>query len=96
MKLIKYLSLILLTSGIALISYAGYNIFIQKKTQEDALQEAKAEVVSAREKDKGEEPTAIIDYDFKKGDVVGILNIPALNRELPIIEGTDEEDNTPP
>ncbi|QED50015.1 class D sortase [Cytobacillus dafuensis] len=30
------------------------------------------------------------DYSFKKGEAIGILEIPRLNAELPIIEGTGE------
>jgi len=30
------------------------------------------------------------DIQFSKGDIIGILHVPKLNRELPIVEGTDE------
>ncbi|RIW36170.1 class D sortase [Bacillus salacetis] len=79
----------MLTAGIGLIGYAGYHIFKQKTEQDNALQEAKAQVVSNEEPETKEE---ISTYSFEKGDVVGILQIPALNRELPIIEGTDEDE----
>ncbi|TYS18129.1 class D sortase [Rossellomorea vietnamensis] len=80
----------MLTAGIGLIGYAGYHIFKQKAEQDSAMQEAKAQVVTKKSQPKEEEELS--SYSFEKGDVVGILNIPALNRELPIIEGTDEEE----
>ncbi|WP_240628501.1 class D sortase [Bacillus salacetis] len=88
-KFLKYISILMLTAGIGLIGYAGYHIFKQKTEQDNALQEAKAQVVSNEEPETKEE---ISTYSFEKGDVVGILQIPALNRELPIIEGTDEDE----
>ncbi|MGD6802218.1 class D sortase [Rossellomorea aquimaris] len=87
-KLIKYLSILMLTAGVGLIGYAGYHIFKQKVEQDGALQEAKAQIVTKESQAKGE----LSSYSFQKGDIVGILDIPALDRELPIIEGTDEEE----
>lgn len=78
----------MLTAGVSLIGYAGYHIFKQKAEQDGALQEAKAQMVEKEPQSKEE----LSSYSFEKGDVVGILDIPALNRELPIIEGTDEEE----
>ncbi|TYR75381.1 class D sortase [Rossellomorea vietnamensis] len=77
-----------LTAGVGLIGYAGYHIFKQKVEQDGALQEAKAQIVTKEPHTKEE----LSSYSFEKGDVVGILDIPALDRELPIIEGTDEEE----
>ncbi|MGM0843544.1 MAG: class D sortase [Bacillota bacterium] len=87
-KLIKYVSILMLTTGVGLIGYAGYHIFKQKVEQDGALQEAKAQIVTKETQAKEQ----LSSYSFDKGDVVGILDIPALNRELPIIEGTDEEE----
>ncbi|TYS78576.1 class D sortase [Rossellomorea aquimaris] len=78
----------MLTAGVGLIGYAGYHIFKQKVEQDGALQEAKAQIVTKESQAKGE----LSSYSFQKGDIVGILDIPALDRELPIIEGTDEEE----
>ncbi|MGD6966612.1 class D sortase [Rossellomorea vietnamensis] len=89
-KLIKYVSILMLTAGVGLIGYAGYHIFKQKVEQDGALQEAKAQLIPKESQPKEEEELS--SYSFEKGDVVGILDIPALNRELPIIEGTDEEE----
>jgi sortase A len=85
---LKYISILMLTAGIGLVGYAGFHMFNQRAEQDNALQEAKAQVASNEESETKEE----ISYSFEKGDVVGILQIPALNRELPIIEGTDEDE----
>ncbi|WP_341979175.1 class D sortase [Rossellomorea oryzaecorticis] len=65
---------------------------MNQKIQEDkALQEAK-EVVNTSRKKSNLETTNAVSYHYSKGDVVGILTIPKLKKELPIIEGTEEEE----
>ena len=90
-KLLKFLSIAMLLAGLILISYGGYHLFSQKQHQDKALQEAQAQVLRKEQNKKAQE-SSISTYSFKQGNVIGVLDIPALNRELPIIEGTDEEE----
>ncbi|KUP04448.1 hypothetical protein Q75_15670 [Bacillus coahuilensis p1.1.43] len=85
----KYAGILLLLSGVGLISYASFHLFIQQEEQNMALNEAKAQVFSAEKEVLGASTST---YSFEKGDIIGVLVIPKLNRELPIIEGTDEEE----
>ncbi|WP_456273084.1 class D sortase [Bacillus sp. AK031] len=92
-KLLRFLSIAMLVGGISLIGYAGYQLYSQKQHQDKALQEAKAQVLPKEQPDsENEKEPSISSYSFEQGDVLGILDIPALDRELPIIEGTDEEE----
>ncbi|WP_059283543.1 sortase [Bacillus coahuilensis] len=88
-RVMKYAGILLLLSGVGLISYASFHLFIQQEEQNMALNEAKAQVFSAEKEVLGASTST---YSFEKGDIIGILVIPKLNRELPIIEGTDEEE----
>jgi sortase A len=83
-------SLIILIAGLLLILYSVYNIFSHNQQEAKALSEAKEKVTSKSDGDELIDSKA--EYSFAKGDVIGILDIPALNKELPIIEGTDEEE----
>jgi sortase A len=86
-NLIKFMSFFLLFGGLILFGYAGYHLFSQKIKEDKALEEAK-EVVNTF---KINDTTAnSVFYRYTQGEVVGILTIPKLNKELPIIEGTDE------
>jgi sortase A len=87
---IKFLSIVLLSAGVILLGVSGYqltNIKIQeKKALEDALN-----VVNVQDKVNDERPNELPDT-YAQGDVMGILKIPKLKKELPIIEGTEEEE----
>ncbi|MEG9296069.1 class D sortase [Mangrovibacillus sp. Mu-81] len=83
---IKFLSIVLLVGGGSLLGYSGYHLTDQKVQEKKALQDAQ-NIVKASGNE--EETSESISYSFSQGDVVGILNIPKLNKELPIIEGTD-------
>jgi sortase A len=89
-NILKMTSLVLFIVGLMLITYSIYHIISQKQQEAWALSEAK-EKLTEEHLEEGTDNSEII-YSFSKGDIVGILNIPALNKELPIIEGTDEEE----
>lgn len=64
--------------GIFLISYSTSEIWSQKKQQQELLIEAKEQVLNS--------------HSHQKSDALGILSIPALQEELPIIEGANEDE----
>jgi sortase A len=81
------ISLLLLTGGLFFISLAGYEFIQTTKSQTVALESAKKLV---RMKD-----TSIMDEELKvirNEELVGILRLPTLEEELPIIRGVSEED----
>jgi sortase A len=81
------MSFFLLFGGLILFGYAGYHLFSQKIKEDKALEEAKEVVNTFKINDT---TTNSVFYRYTQGDVVGILNIPKLNKKLPIIEGTEE------
>jgi sortase A len=87
-NMIKLLSIVLLAGGGSLLGYSGYHITNQKVQEKKALEDAQTIVNTAGNSE--EDQTNSTSYSFAKGDVVGVLTIPKLKKELPIIEGTDE------
>ncbi|WP_258265115.1 class D sortase [Rossellomorea sp. SC111] len=53
---------------------------------------SKAETVISDLEDKNQFESPASQYSFNPGDIIGILQISKLNKELPIIEGTDESE----
>src|SRR5699024_7518286 len=98
----KKFSFFLMTIGLAFIIYGGYQIWQTNKLQNESLAEAKEliqnrELNSVRTQENGENdtlPVPLVPEDFNPGhgDTVGVLDIPRLDAQLPIIEGTHEDD----
>ncbi len=70
--------------------YGSWQVFSGTKAQDEALTKAQS-VVSALENDPGK---GVVPDDFTPAtdEVIGILEVPRLDAELPIVEGTDEDD----
>ncbi len=87
--LFKFISIVLLVSGLMLIGFSCYKLSYIKFQEKNFLNEAIA-VVNAQE-DHYADPSEI-QNSFSQGNAVGILQIPKLDKKLPIIEGTEEEE----
>lgn len=86
----RVISFLLIFVGILLLGYGGYELYMTKYNEGKRLDEAK-EFVSTEIIDWNEP----IDFDYTalgKGDTIGNLYIPRLEREIPIVEGTNEEE----
>src|SRR5690625_2023921 len=87
----KKLALVLMASGLLLLAYGGFQLYSSNAKESKRLEEASA-IISNKvitEVDHVDD----FNYDsIKEGDTVGIFYIPRLDREIPIIEGTDEEE----
>lgn len=90
-------SFLLIIVGLVVIGYGGIQLYNSHAMESERLKEASEivsnEIISVEDtaKKKGSQET--FDYDYiNDGDTVGILYIPRLEREIPIIEGTDEEE----
>ncbi|KML40333.1 class D sortase [Cytobacillus firmus] len=84
--------LILIGGGLVLFSLQ--EMYAQEKKTRASLAQAQERVQNEENKDKKsvlqtEHPK---DISFEKGEAIGILKIPRLKAELPIIEGTDEDE----
>lgn len=87
----KYISYLFIAVGAALLLYAGYQLLDSYINEGKRLDEAKG-IVSEEIVDRVDEDVSKHYEDFKTGDTVGMLYIPKLDREIAIIEGTDEEE----
>lgn len=84
--------LILIGGGLVLFSLQ--EMYAQEKKTKDSLAQAQEGVQNEVNKESKsvlltEQP---IDISFEQGEAIGILKIPRLKAELPIIEGTDEDE----
>jgi sortase A len=87
-RFVKILIGLLFTTGFILIGYALYHIWDGNNQVEKRIVEAK-KIVEQNNNDSQIDPSSL---SYQKGETIGILKIPKLKKELPIIEGTDEEE----
>ncbi|KMJ59041.1 hypothetical protein AB685_08195 [Bacillus sp. LL01] len=78
------------------VSFIGYGLFekisMDRKTEaalRDAVGMTKEKVGAKANPEKKERPTKPNDFAPEIGEVIGLLEIPKLDAELPIVEGTD-------
>ncbi|KAB8139380.1 class D sortase [Gracilibacillus oryzae] len=102
----KKLSILFVFAGIILLCVGGYRYFTIQAAEDQAMNEAQNILTEAKEanqanqtsqsakSDESVEPVKQEKNSFQPetGDVVGVLEIPELNAELPIIEGTDPDE----
>lgn len=84
--------LILIGGGLVLFSL--HEMYDQEKKTKDSLSRAQERIQNGVNKEsksvlQTEQP---LDVSFEQGEAIGILKIPRLKAELPIIEGTDEDE----
>lgn len=86
----RILSILFITVGLVLLSYGGYqllqNYLNESKRLDEAYSFVSDELVTEVDENISEH------YDFETGETIGTLYIPRLDREIPIVEGTDEEE----
>ncbi|MBU9714943.1 class D sortase [Evansella tamaricis] len=85
----KAIAILFMLAGFIIIGFAGYEIYQTNAQQQEALDTAIELVFSDNEKEYEE---VLEDFDPGQGDIVGILTIPRLSADLPIVEGTHEDD----
>ncbi|MEH7121935.1 class D sortase [Bacillus sp. JJ1773] len=87
---------IIFFTGIGLVLFSLKDIYILEKNKEISLKEAREKVQMVVQKEDHhfvhQNEQKEIPKPFKKGEVIGILEIPKLQAELPIVEGTSEYD----
>ncbi|CAM3951096.1 class D sortase [Mesobacillus zeae] len=94
-RFLLFAALLLTLTGAALIYISLNDLQSTKKNERKALYEAKQMIeVEKKTPQQADKKTGISvkPSERQQGDVVGILEIPRLKAELPIIEGTDEDD----
>ncbi len=85
----RLFSFLLIIAGVLLLGFGGYQYFQMEKSQSESLAKAKERIESNRDvkREDIDEP-----FQAETGEEVGILHIPKLESDLPIIEGTDEDE----
>ncbi|HLR59267.1 MAG TPA: class D sortase [Pseudogracilibacillus sp.] len=88
--MLKKISILFIIIGLAILTYGGLELYTSSKNESKRLDDANT-IIS--EEVIYEFDQKSIDYDkFGEGDTIGVLYIPKLEREIPIVEGTDEEE----
>lgn len=83
---LRKLSVFLMIIGIGIIGYAGYQLVLTNMLQKESLAEAQEILTSTDDVDNYK------NFSPNVGDTIGILDIPKIDAELPIVEGTDEDE----
>lgn len=91
----KKIAIILLASGLLIIGYATKELMSVRQAEKVALAQAREvveqQVPSAPKIMVTKEEPPPPDLSFQNGETIGILQIPGLQKELPIVQGTDED-----
>jgi len=77
--------MIMLAVGLFFIGYASVQLKSGQQLEKNALVQAKEELVKPQKKSPQPE------LSFQNGQTIGILRIPIIQKELPIVEGTDDD-----
>ncbi|MCC8352844.1 sortase SrtA [Bacillus sp. AF23] len=92
----KYIPLVIIMIGLVITGYGGFKLIDTSMKTEQTLKEAKkaAEqpraIAGTKKNDNQAEKKS--SFKPKTGQASGILEIPKINAELPIVEGTDADD----
>ncbi|UJL45364.1 class D sortase [Virgibacillus sp. NKC19-16] len=90
----KKFSILLIAVGIVFLGFGGYELLQSQQAQNDSLVEAKTLLDESKtiENNKTNNNTAPDDFKPSPGETAGILHIPKLESDLPIVEGTHEDE----
>jgi len=84
----KIAAMVLVTAGLICIIYSGSELWKGRQLQVSTLHQAKAIM---KETEKTVTATKIIHPKVIDKNIIGILDIPKINQELPIVEGTSPD-----
>lgn len=88
----KYISNLLLIVGVLLLGFFGYQFFEGEKNKKTSLAEAEERINQNQiEEDIQNEKTPAELFEAAYGEAFATLEIPKLNKTLPIVEGTDAD-----
>ncbi|MEC1615056.1 sortase SrtA [Bacillus mojavensis] len=92
----KYIPLVIIVIGFAITGYGGFKLIDASMKTEQTLKEAKKAAEQppaiAGTKKNANQTEKKSSFKPKTGQASGILEIPKINAELPIVEGTDADD----
>ncbi|HLQ74230.1 MAG TPA: class D sortase [Bacillota bacterium] len=89
--MVKKFSVLLIIIGVSFLAFGGYQLYQSKQNENERLAEG-SEIISNKVINSLSEVDSL-NYDYvTHGEVIGVFYVPRLDREIPIIEGTDEEE----
>ncbi|MFD1039942.1 class D sortase [Virgibacillus byunsanensis] len=95
----KKVSALLLLAGLTFLFIGGYQWLKLESSQKNSLAEARdlldkegKSVTNSDETSSNSETNRATTFSPSTGETAGILHIPKLNEDLPIVEGTDENE----
>ncbi|WP_068673114.1 class D sortase [Oceanobacillus sp. Castelsardo] len=90
----RIFSMLLITAGIVFLGFGGYQWYATETAQKNSLAEAKEIIKDSTKETQSNEEATIDGSNFSPstGETAGILHIPKLESDLPIVEGTDEDE----
>lgn len=83
--LLRSMAVAMLVIGLLFIGYAGVQLKTTQQSVKSALVQARLDLEI--QPNKLSQPN----LSFKNGQTIGILQIPKIDKELPIVEGTDDD-----
>lgn len=94
MKIKIWLSTILIIAGIVLLAVGVWKITNVNMKTNETLSKAKNMLAQKKEvpQKNNAQPVQTVNKPVQIGDTIGILEIPRINAELAIVEGTDPDD----
>lgn len=91
----KFISYVLMIVGVGFLAFGGYKWYMTTSAQSEAASEAQA-LIDERNANLAEDDfdplEAAKNFNPEMGETAGILHIPKLEADLPIIEGTHEDE----
>lgn len=90
--MLKLLSWLLIIAGVFILSFGGYQLWSSSNQEKERLSEAQAMLATDGPAMKEISEEEVLDIAYETGETIGLLYIPKLDREIPIVEGTDEEE----
>src|SRR5699024_1039318 len=88
-KLFSWLFIVL---GFFILSFGAYQLWNSSYQEKERLSEAHAILSTENSDTKDILKDELLNLEYETGKTIGLLYIPKLEREIPIIEGTDEEE----
>jgi len=85
-------AVLLMIAGFIFIAFGGYQLIKTEQAQSKSLEEAQTLIANTKNKQNNSDPITAEDFLPDDAQTVGLLSIPRLDEELPIIEGTHEDE----
>ncbi|WP_339227304.1 class D sortase [Oceanobacillus sp. FSL K6-2867] len=89
----KKISLFIIVTGLAFLAYGGFQWYQTEMAQKESMAEAQALLGEKESIDPSKSQTELVkEFSPDTGETVGMLHIPRLEADLPIVEGTHEDE----